>query len=49
MFTHTPPSMRPRSTIATDLPSLAEAMAAFCPPGPDPITTMSYSCIEPMG
>ncbi|CFR73659.1 Uncharacterised protein [Mycobacterium tuberculosis] len=34
--------------MATDLPSFAEAMAAFCPPGPDPITTMSYSRIDPM-
>jgi hypothetical protein len=40
--------MRPRSMIATDFPSLAEAMAAFWPPGPEPMTTMSYSCIEPM-
>jgi len=27
---------------------LAEAIAAFWPPGPEPMTTMSYSCIEPM-
>lgn len=43
MLTHTPPSMLPFSTIATRLPSLAAAMAAFCPPGPEPITTRSYS------
>ena len=23
-------------------------MAAFCPPGPEPMTTRSYSCMEPM-
>src|ERR1700682_6790193 len=44
----TPPSIRPRSTTATVLPSLAAAIAAFCPPGPEPMTTRSYSCIEPM-
>ncbi len=49
VWTQTPPIIWPRSTMATDLPSLAEAMAAFCPPGPEPMTTMSYSCAEPMG
>jgi hypothetical protein len=49
VLTHTPPSMSPRSMTATLLPSLAAAMAAFCPPGPDPMTTRSYSCMEPMG
>jgi hypothetical protein len=31
---------------ATVLPSLAAAMAAFCPPGPEPMTTRSYSRID---
>lgn len=37
----TPPIMCLRSTIAALLPSLAAAIAAFCPAGPDPITTTS--------
>ena len=48
VFTQTPPSIRPRSMTATDLPSFAAAMAAFCPPGPEPMTTRSYSSMEPM-
>jgi hypothetical protein len=48
VFTHTPPSIRPRSTTATDLPNLAAATAAFCPPGPAPMTTRSYSIIDAM-
>src|ERR1700757_3916495 len=43
VLTHTPPNIRPRSTTATDLPSFAAAIAAFCPPGPEPMTTRSYS------
>ena len=31
---------------ATVLPSLAAAMAAFCPPVPEPMTTRSYSRVE---
>src|SRR3954469_5588171 len=43
VFTQTPPSIRPRSTTATVLPSFAAAIAAFWPPGPEPMTTRSYS------
>src|SRR5262245_24650521 len=38
-----PPSSLLRSTTATCLPSLAAAIAAFCPAGPLPMTTTSYS------
>ena len=31
-----------RSTITARLPSLAALNAAFCPAGPEPITTRSY-------
>src|ERR1700730_5046029 len=48
VLVHTPPSIRSRSMTATVLPSLAAARAAFCPPGPEPMTIMSYSSIEPM-
>ena len=37
----TPPSMSGRSITATRLPSFAAAIAAFCPPGPEPITSRS--------
>jgi hypothetical protein len=37
----TPPSISRRSTMAARLPSFAAAMAAFCPPGPEPITSRS--------
>src|SRR4051812_48984944 len=40
---HTPPIMSRRSTTAAFLPSFAAAMAAFCPPGPDPSTRTSKS------
>src|SRR5215472_1683177 len=40
---HTPPSMSGRSTIATRRSSLAAAIAAFWPPGPEPITSTSKS------
>src|SRR6516162_5659580 len=36
--------MSGRSTTATRRSSLAAAIAAFCPPGPDPITSRSKSC-----
>src|SRR5687767_15612352 len=42
---HTPPIQSPRSTIATRLPSLAAPSAPFCPAGPEPITTRSYSVL----
>ena len=41
VLTHTPPSMSGRSTTATRRSSFAAAMAAFCPPGPEPITRRS--------
>src|ERR1700749_3539994 len=43
----TPPIISGRSTTATRLPSLAAAIAAFWPPGPEPITTRSKSCTVP--
>src|SRR5262249_16695116 len=43
VFRHTPPIMSLRSTIATRRSSLAAAMAAFWPPGPEPITSTSKS------
>src|ERR1700756_277602 len=46
VLVHTPPSIRSRSMTATVLPSLAAAMAAFCPPGPEPMTTRSYSRVD---
>src|ERR1700757_3538754 len=46
VLTHTPPSIPPRSITATFLPSSAAATAAFCPPGPEPMTTRSYSLIR---
>src|ERR1700746_2985671 len=46
VLTHTPPSISRCSMIATDLPSLAAAIAAFCPPGPEPMTTRSYSRMD---
>jgi len=42
---HTPPIMSLRSMIPTRRPSFAAAIAAFCPPGPDPITKTSKSYI----
>ena len=48
VFTQTPPSMSGRSTIATRRSSLAAAIAAFWPPGPDPITSRSKSCTPPV-
>ena len=45
VFTQTPPIIPRRSTTHTRLPSFAAAMAAFCPPGPDPITSRSKSYI----
>ena len=41
VLTHTPPSICGRSTTATLRSSFAAAMAAFCPPGPEPITSRS--------
>ncbi len=41
VLTHTPPTMCLRSTTQTRLPSFAAAMAAFCPPGPEPMTSRS--------
>src|ERR1700758_4864101 len=46
VLVQTPPSIRSCSISATDLPSLAAAMAAFCPPGPEPMTTRSYSLMD---
>src|SRR6266540_4994270 len=43
---HTPPTMSVRSTTAARRPSLAAAIAAFWPPGPEPITSRSYSYIR---
>ena len=43
VFRHTPPIMSLRSTIATRRSSLAAAIAAFWPPGPEPITRTSKS------
>src|ERR1700722_8565444 len=48
VLTQTPPSMLGRSTIATRRSSFAAAMAAFWPPGPDPITRRSKSCTPPV-
>jgi hypothetical protein len=42
----TPPTMSPRSTMATLRPSFAAATAAFCPPGPEPMTMTSKSLIR---
>src|SRR5262245_53585044 len=39
---HPPPTSLARSTTATVRPSLAAAIAAFCPAGPLPRTTRSY-------
>jgi hypothetical protein len=41
VWMHTPPIMLRRSISATDAPSFAAAMAAFCPPGPEPSTSRS--------
>ena len=41
VLTQTPPIIMWRSATATRLPSFAAAMAAFCPPGPVPITSRS--------
>ena len=41
VLTQTPPIMVRRSATATRFPSLAAAIAAFCPPGPEPITSRS--------
>src|SRR5437764_1697979 len=46
VFRHTPPIMSLRSTIATRRSSLAAAIAAFWPPGPEPITSTSKSYIS---
>src|ERR1700722_9875947 len=46
VWVHTPPSVPSCSMTATVLPSLAAAMAAFCPPGPEPMTTRSYSRMD---
>src|SRR6476619_5979768 len=43
VFRQTPPIMSLRSTIATRRSSFAAAMAAFWPPGPEPITSTSKS------
>ncbi len=37
----TPPTISLRSMTATFFPSFAAAIAAFCPAGPDPMTTSS--------
>jgi hypothetical protein len=42
LWSDTPPSWPGRSTTATFLPSLAAAIEAFCPAGPDPMTARSY-------
>src|SRR5262249_58755693 len=39
--------MSARSTMAARRPSLAAAIAAFCPAGPDPMTRTSYSSTGP--
>jgi len=44
----TPPIMSLRSTIAARRPSFAVAIAAFWPPGPEPITSTSKSYIAPV-
>src|SRR5262245_7140736 len=44
---HTPPIMLRRSTMATRRPSLAAAIAARWPPGPDPSTRRSKSLTLP--
>jgi hypothetical protein len=41
VWMQTPPTASVRSTIATRLPSFAAASAAFCPAGPEPMTTRS--------
>ena len=41
VWVQTPPRMGLRSISATCLPSLAAWIAAFCPAGPLPITTIS--------
>ena len=41
VFVHTPPTVSSRSTTATRFPSLDAAIAAFWPPGPDPMTSRS--------
>ena len=43
VFRQTPPIMSLRSMIATRRSSFAAAMAAFWPPGPEPITSTSKS------
>src|SRR4051812_41696795 len=44
----TPPIMLRRSTIPTRRSSLAAAIAAFCPPGPEPRTSTSKSRTHPV-
>jgi hypothetical protein len=48
VFTQTPPIMSGRSTMPTRRSSLAAAMAAFWPPGPEPITSTSKSSTPPV-
>ncbi len=43
VLTQTPPTMVLLSITQTLWPSLAAMIAAFCPPGPDPITARSKS------
>src|SRR5437762_2129458 len=43
---HTPPTESIRSIIATRLRSFPPSSAAFCPAGPDPITTKSYTACD---
>src|SRR5262245_9498633 len=45
---HTPPTMSWRSTTPTRRPSFEAAIAAFWPPGPEPITRTSQSYISPV-
>jgi hypothetical protein len=41
VFVQTPPTISRRSTTAARLPSFAAWIAAFWPPGPEPITRRS--------
>src|SRR2546423_4654586 len=42
----TPPTESIRSIIATRLRSFPPSSAAFCPAGPEPITTKSYTACD---
>src|ERR1700675_1694091 len=45
LFAHTPPTAACFSTSATRFPALTAWIAARCPPGPEPMTIISYGCI----